>query len=112
MIPNRGNYTNQACLERAEWINQRISAPLKYSLFGNYKTNNLVGNIENPFGLAKIPVAVLPPLEIYNFDQPVICPFATTEGCLVASISRGIRVLNMSNLKTYIRSKKVYRCPV
>lgn len=92
-------------------------------LFEQLRTNNftslyqtpfdveIVGkkNIENLIGSISLPLAITGPLTIdspiFDKDEQVIIPLATTEGALVASISRGIKVLNSS--KVVIESKKI-----
>ncbi len=56
-------------------------------------------NIENFFGLAKIPVGLIGPLKVngpYANAQSYYVPLATTEGALVASYNRGAKVISMS----------------
>jgi hydroxymethylglutaryl-CoA reductase (NADPH) len=56
------------------------------------------GNIENFTGVAQIPIGFAGPVKI-NGEHAVgefIVPLATTEGTLVASYNRGIKVLNLS----------------
>jgi hydroxymethylglutaryl-CoA reductase len=62
---------------------------------GNSDLLQLKGNVENPIGLAKIPIGVVGPILIHghHVDGYVICPFATTEGALVASATRGAALL-------------------
>ena len=98
-VPHRGSYKLEDCEDRRKWVEQFTSASL--SNIGHwwdprnsqgYTTENLKGNIENPIGLAKIPLGVAGPLLIkgdHVMDELIVCPFATTEGALVASASRG-----------------------
>ena len=55
----------------------------------------LKGNIENPIGLVKVPVGLVGPLLVRGNSVRgyVLCPFATTEGALVASATRGATAL-------------------
>lgn len=55
-------------------------------------------NIENPIGAAQIPLGVAGPLRIVgeHASGDFYVPLATTEGALVASISRGAKAITMS----------------
>ena len=58
----------------------------------------LKGNLENPIGLVKVPLGVCGPL-LFDGEHVkgyILCPFASTEGALVASISRGATALTRS----------------
>lgn len=55
-------------------------------------------NIENPIGAVQIPVGVVGPLKIngeYARGEFYV-PLATTEGALVASVSRGVKAITLS----------------
>jgi hydroxymethylglutaryl-CoA reductase (NADPH) len=56
------------------------------------------GNIENFTGVAQIPIGFAGPLRVNgeHAQGEFLVPLATTEGTLVASYNRGIKVLNMS----------------
>jgi len=60
-------------------------------------------NCENLVGSVEIPVGVVGPVSVkesncsLNNLQDLYIPLATTEGALVASISRGCKVINLSN---------------
>lgn len=54
------------------------------------------GNVENMIGYAQVPVGIAGPLVLESSSgrREVFVPFATNEGTLVASYSRGMRLLN------------------
>ncbi len=56
------------------------------------------GNIENFIGVAQIPIGLAGPLTVNGeyAKGDFLIPLATTEGTLVASYSRGMKVLNLS----------------
>lgn len=55
-------------------------------------------NCENMIGAAQVPIGIAGPLKVKGsgFDEDFFIPLATTEGALVASISRGAKAINMS----------------
>lgn len=56
------------------------------------------GNIENFVGVAQVPIGLAGPLKVNgeHAQGEFLIPLATTEGTLVASYNRGIKVLNLS----------------
>lgn len=102
-IPLRGYYDVQRCNQRRRWAERFASCSLHYSgqwWEGEGKDDScsclqLKGNIENVIGLVKVPLGLVGPLLIKGFhvNGYVLCPFATTEGALVASATRGATAL-------------------
>jgi len=97
-----------------------LEKTLKTKLFhiGNYSLNVKVAstkNCENMIGTVQIPLGVAGPLKIKSSlqDREVFIPLATTEGALVASVSRGCKAISQSGGITVV-SKKVgiTRAPV
>ncbi len=73
------------------------------------------GNIENFTGVAQVPIGLAGPLIVdgeYAKGEFLI-PLATTEGTLVASYNRGIKVLNLAGgAVTTVQDDKMQRAPV
>ena len=67
----------------------------KYTIDLGMATNR---NIDNPIGVAQIPVGIAGPLKINGeyAKGSFYVPLATTEGALVASVSRGMRAMTAS----------------
>ena len=105
-IPYRGYYDRGHCDSRRAWV-ERFSGCsleqcgqwwLKEGSSDSCSCTKLKGNVENVVGLTKVPLAVCGPL-LFNGEHIhgyCLCPFATTEGALVASITRGATALTRS----------------
>ena len=67
---------------------------------GHYSVDpiELAGNTENFIGVAQVPIGIAGPLHVRgeHANGNFLIPLATTEGTLVASYNRGIKVLNLS----------------
>ncbi|NNE57741.1 MAG: hydroxymethylglutaryl-CoA reductase [Hellea sp.] len=75
----------------------------------------LKGNIENPIGAGQIPIGLAGPLLVDGeyAKGHFYVPMATTEGTLVASYSRGMRILSaIGGVKTTIVERYMQRAPV
>jgi hydroxymethylglutaryl-CoA reductase (NADPH) len=73
------------------------------------------GNIENFTGVAQIPIGFAGPIRLNGeyAQGDFIIPLATTEGTLVASYNRGMKVLNLSGgITTTVFSDQMQRAPV
>jgi hydroxymethylglutaryl-CoA reductase (NADPH) len=73
------------------------------------------GNIENFTGVAQVPIGFAGPLTIKGEHAAgdFLIPLATTEGSLVASYNRGIKVLNLSGGATCtVSATAMQRAPV
>jgi hydroxymethylglutaryl-CoA reductase (NADPH) len=73
------------------------------------------GNIENFTGVAQIPIGVAGPLQVNgeHAQGEVLVPLATTEGTLVASYSRGMKLINLcGGVRTTIADDCMQRAPV
>ena len=105
-IPHRGLYDVSSCNLRRKWAEKFGNCTLDQ--VGTWWLNEgrddscsclkLKGNVENPIGLAKVPIGLVGPLLVRgkSVSGYVLCPFATTEGALVASATRGASALMRS----------------
>lgn len=121
-IPYRGHCDRVHCDLRRRWIEQFTSSSL--TQVGSWwdgegeedsrSCDRLKGNIENPIGLAKIPLAAAGPL-LFNgrsVNGYAMVPCATTEGALVASITRGAAALTRSGgVFTLASQQQMIRAP-
>jgi hydroxymethylglutaryl-CoA reductase (NADPH) len=75
----------------------------------------LPGNIENFIGVAQVPIGVAGPLRVQGEHArgDFYIPLATTEGSLVASYNRGMRLLTeCGGVKTTVVEDQMQRAPV
>lgn len=75
----------------------------------------LPGNIENFFGVAQVPMGLAGPILINgeHAKGEFYAPMATTEGTLVASYNRGMRLLTEAGgVKTTVVERYMQRAPV
>jgi hydroxymethylglutaryl-CoA reductase (NADPH) len=73
------------------------------------------GNIENFAGVAQVPIGLAGPIKVNgeHAQGEFLVPLATTEGTLVASYNRGIKVLNLSGgVTTTVVGDSMQRAPV
>ncbi len=73
------------------------------------------GNIENFTGVAQVPIGFAGPIQINgeHAQGEFLVPMATTEGTLVASYNRGIKVVNLSGgVRTTVSMDCMQRAPV
>jgi len=73
------------------------------------------GNIENFTGVAQVPIGFAGPLQVNGqyAQGEFIIPLATTEGTLVASYNRGMKMINLcGGITTTIVEDRMQRAPV
>ncbi len=109
------NYSSQAIKERQEFLAATTGASLRHISHSSQPNDSLAGNIENPIGVAQVPIGLAGPIKINgeHAQGDFYVPMATTEGTLVASYSRGMRVLSeIGGVKTTVIERFMQRAPV
>jgi NADP-dependent 3-hydroxy-3-methylglutaryl-CoA reductase len=113
-LPARGQYTEKARLERLEYLRSHTGAPLQPLQHTTLRAENLTSNVESLVGAVEVPVGVAGPL-LFRGDKAqgsLFLPVATTEGALVASITRGATALTRSGgVVTRVLQQRMIRAP-
>ena len=97
-IPGRGLYTEEARIQRLEFLRKECDAPLPGMNDFGLQADRLTGNIENLIGSIEVPVGIAGPLLINGekAEGSFYLPMATSEGDLVASATRGATAISQS----------------
>ena len=109
------DYTDAMARRRREFIAERTGARLDHVGQHSVSPAQVAGNVENFFGVAQVPIGLAGPLRIdgEHAQGDFYVPLATTEGTLVASYSRGMRVLSESGgVKVTVVKHSMQRAPV
>ena len=94
-----------------EFTSQSLEHLTKYSI----DPATLLGNIESFVGVAQVPIGIAGPLSVRgeHANGEFVVPLATTEGTLVASYNRGMKLLNMGGgVKVTVVDDAMQRAPV
>lgn len=92
------DYTVEMAAKRRAFAAERGGGGLEHVGRFSFDPAVLPGNIENFTGAAQVPIGLAGPLLIHgeHADGAFYVPLATTEGTLVASYNRGMRLLTES----------------
>ncbi|PIP79108.1 MAG: hydroxymethylglutaryl-CoA reductase [Gammaproteobacteria bacterium CG22_combo_CG10-13_8_21_14_all_40_8] len=108
------DYSIEWAEKRRQFIKEKTGANLEHTGQFSIDTSVLPGNIENFIGIVQMPVGIAGPVKI-NGENAVgdfYVPLATTEGTLVASYSRGMRVINeCGGVTTTVVEQYMQRAP-
>ncbi len=88
-------YSPELIAERRRWLEAKTGAALPHLGQFSQPGEELRGNVENPIGMAQVPLGVAGPLLIDGEDArgTFYVPLATSEGALVRSYERGMVAL-------------------
>jgi hydroxymethylglutaryl-CoA reductase (NADPH) len=109
------DYTAAMAERRRGFVREHCGSALDH--VGRYSLDpaTLPGNIENFLGVAQVPIGLAGPLLIKgeHAQGHFYVPMATTEGTLVASYNRGMRLLTeCGGVKTTVLEQYMQRSPV
>jgi hydroxymethylglutaryl-CoA reductase (NADPH) len=109
------DYTHKMASERRAFIAGQTGADLSHVAQYSFNPEILPGNIENFAGVAQVPIGIAGPIRIHGeyTNGDFYIPLATTEGTLVASYNRGMRLLTeCGGVKATIVEQSMQRAPV
>jgi len=108
------DYTREMAEARRRFVKEQTGASLTHVGSFSFEPNALPGNIENFMGVAQVPIGLAGPLRINgeHAKGDFYIPMATSEGTLVASYNRGMRLLSESGgVKTTVVGQAMQRSP-
>mmetsp|Transcript_47190 Transcript_47190/g.60648 ORF Transcript_47190/g.60648 Transcript_47190/m.60648 type:complete len:444 (+) Transcript_47190:10-1341(+) len=113
----KNDYTEEYAQKRREFIYDKINTVTSLEHISSYSidSNILPGNIENFIGVAQVPIGLSGPIQINGeyAKGAYYIPLATTEGTLIASYNRGMRLSKeCGGIKSTIVDHKMQRAPV
>jgi hydroxymethylglutaryl-CoA reductase (NADPH) len=114
-IPARGLYTESARMERLDYARSMSGTLMRNAAHTRLDPRKLTGNIENLIGSVEIPVGLAGPLRFKGQKARgfIFAPLATTEGALVASVTRGARAISESSgVTTRVVAQRMLRVPL
>lgn len=109
------NYTQAIIDERQQFVERYSDASLDHTPHYSFDPDCCRGNVENFTGVAQIPLGFAGPLTVNgeHARDDFLIPLATTEGTLVASYNRGMKVCNLSGgVKSTVVDDAMQRAPV
>jgi len=109
------DYGEEIIRERQGFVEKFTGKELEHIPHYSFDPHALQGNIENFAGVAQIPIGFAGPITVHgeHAKGDFIVPLATTEGTLVASYSRGMKILNLSGGVTVsVVADAMQRAPV
>jgi hydroxymethylglutaryl-CoA reductase (NADPH) len=112
---NEDDYSEDIITQRQKFIEKYSGKPFKHLFKYSIDPQQLQGNIENFTGVVQVPLGFAGPILIdgEHAKGEFIVPLATSEGTLVASYNRGIKVINLSGgAKMTVVADAMQRAPV
>jgi hydroxymethylglutaryl-CoA reductase (NADPH) len=108
------DYTEEQAARRRAFVTEQTGASLQH--VGSYSIDPgaLPGNVENFTGVAQVPIGLAGPLHVAgeHAQGDFYVPLATTEGTLVASYNRGMRLLGeCGGVRTTVVDDHMQRAP-
>ncbi len=109
------DYSEAIIRERQAFVQQLTGAKLEHAARYSFDPHIAKGNCEHFVGVAQVPLGLAGPLRINgeHAQGDFLIPMATSEGTLVASYNRGIKVVNLSGgVKCTVVGDAMQRAPV
>jgi hydroxymethylglutaryl-CoA reductase (NADPH) len=109
------DYTADMAARRRRFVAERTGVALEHTGRFSLDPATVAGNVENFIGVAQVPIGLAGPLRINgeHAQGDFYIPLATTEGTLIASYSRGMRVLSeCGGVTVTVAKHSMQRAPV
>ena len=109
------DYTAEMAAARRQFIEQQTGKALHHVAQFSFDPQLLPGNIEHFIGVAQVPIGLAGPLLVNGecAKGEFYVPLATTEGTLVASYNRGMKLIRESGgVLTTVSDDAMQRAPV
>jgi hydroxymethylglutaryl-CoA reductase (NADPH) len=109
------DYTNELARSRQDFVREHTGVELSHVSQFSFDPSLLPGNIENFVGVSQVPIGIAGPLPVRgeHADGEFLVPLATTEGTLVASYNRGMKLARQAGgVKTTVTDDAMQRAPV
>jgi len=109
------DYNPDVISRRRALIEQVSGVKLNHLTQYSFDPHPAKGNCENFVGVAQVPIGFAGPLQVHgeHADGEFLIPLATSEGTLVASYSRGMKVLNLcGGVHVTVVADAMQRAPV
>jgi hydroxymethylglutaryl-CoA reductase (NADPH) len=109
------NFSQAIIDERQQFVENYSDTSLDHLPHYSFDPEVTNGNIENFTGAAQIPIGFAGPLTVHgeHAQDDVLIPLATSEGTLVASYNRGMKVCNLSGgIEATVSGDCMQRAPV
>lgn len=92
------NYSADIVSERQTFLKKQTNVDLQHISNYSFDPSILRGNLENFIGVAQVPIGLAGPIKVNGeyAQGEFYIPMATTEGTLVASYSRGMKLLSQA----------------
>lgn len=111
----QGDYTNDMARQRRDFVKSIVPAELHHIAHNSMDPSVFEGNIEHFIGVAQVPIGLAGPVRVNgeHAQGDFFIPLATTEGTLVASYNRGMKLTRMAGgVTVHIIEDKMNRAPV
>jgi hydroxymethylglutaryl-CoA reductase (NADPH) len=108
------DYTPGAAAARRAFLREQTGVGLQHVAAYSFDPSVLPGNVEHFTGVAQVPIGIAGPLLVdgEHAQGDFYVPLATTEGTLVASYNRGMKMLREAGgVKTTILDDAMQRAP-
>ena len=114
-VNRRNNYSREIMQSRLNFLEEYADCELPWLASSEADPELTKCNIEKIIGFAQTPVGVVGPLQVNgkHADGNFYIPMSTTEGALVMSYQRGVRLLTLSGgVQTAVVKNAIQRAPV